>query len=169
MTDRSGGSGARDALGRWLPADSRGVAPVVGKALEAGLVVAYVSLLTSALFGGVVPDYRTAAGDAVADRTVAAAAQRVQQAVPPDATAVRATARVAIPDAIRGTAYEVVVRNRTLVVVHPHPGVAARARLALPAAVASVDGRWDSTERALVSVRSAPGGLAVRLHSEGSS
>ncbi len=170
MTDPDGSSGrCPSASSPRAPGDSRAVAPVVGKALEAGLVVAYVSLLTSALFGGVVPDYRTAAGDAVADRTVAAAAQRVQQAVPPDATTARATVRASIPETIRGTAYGVVVRNRTLVVDHPHPAVAARARLALPAAVVSVDGRWQSTRPAVVTVRSVPGGLAVHLHSGGAS
>lgn len=148
-------------------ADARAVAPVVGKVLEAGLVVVYVGLVTSALFGGVVPDYRSAAGDAVADRTAAAAAQHVQQAVPPNASAVRVRTRVHIPSTIRGTAYDVAVRDRTLVVDHPHPAVAAEVPLALPASVVAVRGRWHSTRPAVVSVRSVPGGLVVRLHAGG--
>lgn len=148
-------------------ADDRAVAPVVGKAMEAGLVVLYVGLVTSALFGGVVPGYRTAAGDAVAERTVAAAAQRIQQSVPPNATGVRVQVRVRVPETIRTRAYDVAVRNRTLVVDHPHPGVDAGARLALPEAVVSASGRWDSTEPAVVVVRSVPGGLAVRLRQGG--
>lgn len=148
-------------------ADARAVAPVVGKVLEVGLVLAYVGLVTSTLFGGVVPDYRSAAGDAVADRTAAAAAQRIQQAVPPNATAVRARARVRLPTTIRGRPYDVVVRNRTLVVDHPHPAVAAEVRLALPAAVVSVRGRWHSGRPAAVVVRSVSDGLAVRLRSGG--
>lgn len=158
---------APDAVGVPGDAGTRAVAPAVGKVLELGLVVVYVGLLATALFGGVVPDYRTATGDAVAERTAAAAAQRVQQAVPPRGRAVRARVRVRIPATIRGSGYDVAVRNRTLVVDHPHPAVVAEARMALPPAVVSVDGRWRSTRPAVVAVRSVPGGLAVRLRPGG--
>lgn len=146
----------------------RALAPVVGKAMETGLVVLYLGLVTTALFGGAVPDYRTAAADDVADRTLATAAQRVQQAVPPNASAVRARARVDLPDAIRGQAYEVRAEDRTLVLDHPHPDVGARARLALPASVVDVSGRWTSAEPAVVDVRGRPDGVAVRLRRGGS-
>lgn len=147
----------------------RAVAPVVGKALETGLVVLYLGLVTTALFGGAVPEYRTAAADDVADRTLATATQRVQQTVPPNATEVRARTRVDLPDTVRGQSYEVRVEGRQLVLDHPDPDVGARARLALPAPVVDVSGRWTSTEPAVVDVRGRPDGVAVRLRRGGSS
>lgn len=146
-----------------LPADQRGVAPVVGKVLEVGLVVLFVGAVTAALYGGVVPDYRTAAGDEVADRVVASGSQQVQAAVPPNRSNVRSVTEVDVPETVRGRAYEVVVRNRTLVLDHPDPDVSARARLALPDSVVQVSGSWSSHERAWVVVERVPGGLAVRL------
>lgn len=167
MADRGGRRAARrstrpagGAAGRGR---DRGVSAVVGKTLEIGLLTLFVAGVTASLYGGVVPSARTTAGDAVAERAVAAAAQRVQQAVPPNATALSARVGVALPRTIRGAAYEVRARNRTLVLAHPHPGVGARARLALPPSVVSVDGAWRSTEPAVVVVRAEGDGLAVRL------
>lgn len=148
-------------------ADDRAASAVVGKALEAGLVVLYVGLVTSALLGGVVPGYRTAAGEAVAERTLAAASQRVQQAVPPGATAAGARVRVSLPDTIRGRAYEVRASDRTLVLVHPVPAVGTSARPALPSSVVALAGRWESTAPAAVVVHPAGDGLVVELVSGG--
>lgn len=141
----------------------RAVSPVVGKALEAGLVVLFIGLVTATLFGSVVPGYRTTAGAEVGERTLATAAQRVQQAVPPNATAASATLAVDLPDTIRGTAYRVRVENRSLVLDHPHPAVGGRSRPALPPSVVSVSGEWASGERTVVRVETADGGLAVTL------
>lgn len=145
----------------------RAVSPVVGKAMEAGLVVLYIGLVTTALYGGVVPDYRTATGDELADRTLAATAQRVQQAVPPDATLVRASHRVDLPRTIAGEAYEIRADGAALVLVHPDPAIGGRSRLALPAAVVDVRGSWGSRQPAVVRVESVEGGLAVRLEAGG--
>jgi len=141
----------------------RAAAPVVGKVLEVGLVVLFVGAVTATLYGGVVPDFRAAAGDEVADRTVAAAAQRVQAAVPPNGTAVGARAEVTLPETIESRSYRIVVRGRTLVLEHPNPDVAASARLALPESVVNVSGSWDSQRRAWIVVERTSGGLAVRL------
>jgi hypothetical protein len=143
--------------------DERGVAPVTGKALEAAIVVLYIGLLTTALYGGVVPDYRTEAGQAVAERALAAATERVQQAIPPEARRVRVRHEVSLPDAVRGSAYEVRAEGRWLVLDHPHPEVGARARLALPSRVARVEGKWHSDDPTFVTVRDAEAGLVVRL------
>jgi hypothetical protein len=145
----------------------RGAAPVVGKALEAGLVVLYVGLLTSALYGHAVPDYRTTAGDEVAERALSAASHRAQAAVPPNATRVDARMRVGLPETIRGRTYEVRAVNRSLVLDHPHPGVGATRRLALPDAVGRVQGSWHSAEPAVVRVTTENGTLVVTL-AEGS-
>lgn len=143
--------------------DERGVTPVVGKTLEAGLVVLFIALLTTALFGGAVPQYRAAAGDAVADRTLAAAGERVQQAVPAVSREVSVRLRVALPETIRGAGYEVRTEGRTLVLDHPDAAIGGRVPLALPGSVARVEGSWSSTDEAVVRVESRPGGLVVRL------
>lgn len=141
----------------------RAQATVVGKALEVGLVVLYVGLLTTTLYGVVVPTYQAAAGESVADRTLATAAERIQQTVPPSARSVDARRTVALPATIAGAAYEIRVVDRTLVLDHPNEAIDSRLRLALPSTVDRVEGRWTSGEPARVRVSDGPNGLVVRL------
>ncbi|MFB6169981.1 MAG: hypothetical protein ABEJ06_02435 [Haloarculaceae archaeon] len=136
---------------------------VVGKVLEAGLVVLYIGLVTTALFGGVVPGYRATAGDAVADRTLATAAERIQQAVPSAGRSVSVDHRLALPGTIAGAAYRIEAHDRTLYLVHPNPAIDGRTRLALSPAVVSVRGRWESGASTRIVVERVPDGLAVRL------
>lgn len=143
-------------------ATTRGVAPVVGKALEIGVVLAYVGLLAGALYGGVVPDARAASDDAVAERALAAATERVRAAVPAVGTGT-ARATVPLPDRIGGEPYVVVPDGGRLVLEHPDPAVDARVALLLPERVVRVTGRWESTARTVVRVRSTEAGLVVRL------
>ncbi|MFC4405340.1 DUF7266 family protein [Haloarchaeobius iranensis] len=144
--------------------DRRGVSPVVGKALEISVVVLYIGLLSTTLYGGVVPDFRSAAGDELADRTLAGATQEVEDAVPPGtATAVDVRRRVELPRTIRGEPYHVRTDGRTLVLDHPDPNVAGETTLAVPAAVAQVEGSWSSTAEAFVVVEGTDAGLVVRL------
>ncbi len=154
-------SGPADRARRFARAD-RAVSPTVGKALELGVVVLYVSLLVTALYGGVVPTYRTAAGDELADRTLAAAADRIEAAVPSDATRVRRTVRLDAPETLRGAGYYLRVRNRTLALDHPDPAVGGRTRLALPDD-AVVSGNVSSRDDPAVRVRGDPAGTTVRL------
>lgn len=142
----------------------RGATPVVGKVLELGIVLLYVTLLTTTLYGTVLPGYRATAGGEVAERTVALAAERVQQAVPPPAVDARSTLTVDLPATVAGAAYRIRVDGRRLVLEHPD-GLGARARLALPERVVRVTGSWDSGEDTVVRVRSVEGGLSVRLES----
>ena len=141
----------------------RGLAPVVGKTLEIGLVLLFISGLSTALFGGVVPDYRTVAGDEVAERTVVAAAERVDAAVPPMAWTARVERRVPLPDTIRGAAYRISAEERLLVLEHPARGIDATARLAFPSRVVSVEGTWHSGADTAVVVRTAADGVRVEL------
>ena len=156
MTDRHDDRASRS--GR-----DRAVSATTSKVLEIALVVLYVGLLSTALYAGAVPGYRSVAGDAVAERTLATASQRVQQAVPPNGSHVEATVRVDLPDAIRGRAYDVEVEGRRLVLDHPNPDVRAASRLALPESVVEVTGTWSSTRPARVVVRGTSRGLVVRL------
>ncbi|WP_276300188.1 DUF7266 family protein [Halorussus lipolyticus] len=145
--------------------DTRAVSPVVGKAMEASIVVLYVGVLTATLYGGVVPEYRTAAGAEVGERVLAQSAERVQQAVPTETRAVRVRAEVSLPRTIRGETYAIRTENRTLVLDHPEDRVGGRVTLALPETVESVAGEWSSRDPAVVAVRNSEEGLEVRLES----
>lgn len=143
----------------------RALAPVVGKAMEAALVVLFLGLLTTTLYGGVVPDYRDAAGREVGERTLSLSAQRIQQAVPPATTAASARYRVDLPRKIRGRAYRVETSGRRLVLSHPSPEVEGETPLVLPEAVQGVSGSWSSRGRPVVHVTTTGEGLVVRLDS----
>lgn len=143
--------------------DDRAATPAVGKALEAGLVVLYVGLLTTTLFGGYVPDYRSAAGDELADRTLATASHQVRAAVPPAARAAQVHARVDLPDTIKGSSYRIRADGRSLVLDHPDPGVGGRTQLALPDRVDDLGGTWHSQQPAAVQVGGTGGDLSVHL------
>jgi hypothetical protein len=166
MADRPGrvARGLCDAL----RADDRGLSPVVGKTLELGLVVLYLAFVTTALYGGVVPDYRTAAGASVADRTLASGAERIEAAIPPNASHVVAERRVSLPTTIRGEQYRVEATNRTAIALrHPNPEIGGRARLVLPGSVVSVAGTWRSGSPAVVTVSRNATGLVVELGAAG--
>ncbi|MFB6123064.1 MAG: hypothetical protein ABEJ78_06370 [Haloferacaceae archaeon] len=141
----------------------RAVAPVVGKLLEAGLVVLFVVLLTTVLYGGVVPSYRAAAGAELGDRTLVAAAERVESAVPEVGDAVSVELRVDLPETLRGRAYSIRVRENALVLDHPHPRIGGAVRLDLPSRVVRVEGGWESSRPASVAVRGSGNGLRVTL------
>lgn len=147
---------------------ARAVSPVVGKALEAALVVLYLGLVTTTLYGGVVPDYRAAAGAEVGERTLSAAANEVERAVPPAARSVTVEVHVDLTRTIAGDRYAVRVERAdggvvALVLDHADPAVGGRARLSLPAHVVSVRGAWESTADPVLRVRSVAGGVEVVL------
>lgn len=147
--------------------DARGLTPVVGKTLEIGLATLLIAGTVTALYGGVVPEYRTLAGSETAERTLAGIGERVERAVPPAARHVRMDRRVPTPATIRGRAYRVVATDDGLRLVHPHPAVGAETPLLLPDRVTRVRGEWQSTERTRVVVRTTDTGVAVRLVSGG--
>jgi hypothetical protein len=143
----------------------RAMSPIVGKALEAGLVVLFVGLLTAVLFGNAVPAYRMAAGGELAERTVAGAADRVEASVPPPAHDATVHRRVDLPGTIAGASYRIRVEGRRLVLDHPNPGIEASTRLALPVRVETVRGTWESGGDPSLTVRSDDAGLVVVLRS----
>lgn len=141
----------------------RGVSPVVGKTLEVSVVLLYIALLTTTLYGGVVPDYRTAAASDVAERTTVAAAERIQQAVPPNATQVSARYEVSIPETIRGRTFEIRASGNAVTLDHPRPGVDVSVPVAFPGHVVSFSGDWQSDRRSFVVVEGNRSGVDVRL------
>ncbi|RDZ41382.1 hypothetical protein C5B89_05370 [Haloferax sp. Atlit-47N] len=146
-------------------AAERAMVPVVGKALEAAIVVLFIGLLTTVLFGGVIPDHRAAVGHELADRTLAAATEQVETTAVVPESAVRGSRRVdaALPRAIRGDSYQIAyVPNATLatdpnvtapalVLDHPNDAFDRRLPVTLPDSV-SVSGAWDSGNDCVVRV-----------------
>ena len=82
--------------------------PIVAKAIEAGIVVVFIGVLTTGLYAGVVPDYRSATAADVGDRTVVAAGNEVERAVPPNAEHVHVETSVDLPKTIRSERYRLV-------------------------------------------------------------
>lgn len=146
-----------------LPTDRRAAVPAVSKAMEVAIVLLFVGAMTTALYGGAVPSYRDAAGAEVADRTVAAAALRVEAAIPPPVSTVRVVHRVPLPTTIRGAAYTIAATDGVLVLDHPDPHIDALTPLTFPDRVVRVTGRWESGAETVVVVRGVPEGLVVRL------
>lgn len=155
--------GCKQNFGDRFHGDARAGSAVVGKALEAAIVVLYIGLLTSTLYAGAIPEYRTAAGQEVADRTLADASADIRNAVPPNASSMNATARIDLPSTIRGEAYAIRVDGRQLVLDHPHDAVGGRTPLALPGTVESIDGRWESRDTAVLRIRGGADVVDVRL------
>lgn len=145
--------------------DDRANSAVVGKALEAALVIMFVGLLSSTLFGGVVPDYRSAGATEIGDRVLAKSAHRIQQAVPANAIVVETQLQVDLPRTIRSRAYRIHANETSITLDHPHQAISQSVSLALPNTVVRVEGNWTSRDSAYISVESVPGGLAVELHS----
>lgn len=141
----------------------RGLAPVVGKGLEALIVLLYVASLVATLHGGVLPEYRTAAAAEVSDRTLATAADRIEASVPRRASVVDVTRSVTLPDTIDRATYRVRAVDGVLVLDHPDPTLSGRVPLALPERVVAVEGAWESDDRAVVRVRGTGGRVRVIL------
>jgi len=141
----------------------RALAPVVGKGLEALIVLLYIASLVATLHGGVLPEYRTTAAAEVSDRTLSTAADRIEAAVPRRASAVDVTRTVALPDTIDRATYRVRAANGALVLDHPDPALSGRVPLALPERVVTVEGTWESDDRTVVRVRGGGGRVRVIL------
>ena len=140
----------------------RGLTGPVGKSLEVAIVVLFIGLLSTTLFGGVVPEYRSAAGTEVGERVLALSAERIQQTVPPSVAGATARHRVDLPRTIRGKSYQIRTEGRTLVLDHPHPAVGGQTPVALPAS-ATLSGSWESHGDPAVVVRETQDGPTVRL------
>lgn len=146
--------------------DDRAAAPVVGKALEIAVLVVFVGVVSAALFGSVVPTYRTAAGAEVADRTLVAVAGQVDTAAVVTDSVVERRVAVSMPRTIRGSAYVVRAANATqtptLVLDHPHAGVGGSVPLSVPPET-RVNGSLRSTSGSTVVVTQEGGRVEVVL------
>lgn len=141
----------------------RAVTPAVGKSLELGIVVLFVGFLTTVLLGGVVPEYRSAAGSELGERVLATASQEIERSIPPASGSVDASRSVELPPTIAGSDYELRVDGRWLVLDHPDPDIDGRVRLVLPRRVDRVEGYWQSGGGATVHVSNGADGPVVEL------
>jgi hypothetical protein len=137
----------------------------VGKTLELGVGVLFVALLTTTFFGGVAPDYRATVGTELGDRTLVAAAERTEAAVPSDGV-VRVDRRVALrlPETIHGDPYRIVAEQAggepILTLRHPDDRIGGRLRLSVPGDVVG-NGSVTSTSPSWIRVVEGDGG---RIH-----
>lgn len=143
--------------------DSRGLTTVVEKLLGLGIVVLYIGLLATTLYGGVVPEYQSTVGTELGERTLTQAAARVEQAVPPRTRVVSARVRVDLPATIDGAAYTIRTNRTELVLDHPDPQVGGRVRPVLPDRVQRFNGTWESGEQTVVTVAGGTDNVTVRL------
>jgi len=174
------GSTERTAASRTNTLD-RGLSPVVGKTLELGVGVLFVALLTTTLFGGLAPDYRDAVGAELGERTLVAAAERTEAAVPDgdvidhaDSVGVEGTrferrVSLRLPTSIRDDPYRIAADSTAdgsaVALVHPDPRIGGRVRLAIPDSL-TVSGSVSSESLSWIHVTATGDHLAVRLADE---
>lgn len=143
--------------------DNRGLSTVVEKLLSLSIVLLYITLLTTVLYGGTVPAYRGAVGAELGERTLAEATARIEQTVPPAGRSVTANRRVSLPATIDGAAYEIRAEDERVVLDHPDPDIGGQTRPVLPARVDTLTGTWQSGGEMVITVSGARGDLTVRL------
>jgi len=136
--------------------DSRGVSPIVGKLLVAGLTVLYVTSVAGLFVGGLVPEYRTATGQELGERVLATAAGQVETAYPATDERVDTRTRADLPSTIRGEQYDIRHRNGTLLLDHPDERLEARTALTLPPSTTVRNGTWHSGGQFVVRVTGPP-------------
>lgn len=143
--------------------DNRGLSTVVEKLLSLSIVMLYITLLTTVLYGGSVPAYRGAVGAELGERALAEATAEIERAIPPRGRDVAATRRVDIPATIDGAGYRIRANGTHLSLDHPDDGVGGTARPVLPDRVGNVTGTWESGAETVVTVTGSRGNLTVTL------
>jgi hypothetical protein len=133
----------------------RGVTPVVSKTLAIGLVVLYITGMTTILLGGVVPDYERRAGDELGERVLATVAGEIEQTPPGVDGRLDTQTTVEVPATIANAGYTLVLSNQTgrLVLDHPDPAITAETRLSLPSNVTIENATVDSGTPLQIRVR----------------
>ena len=143
--------------------DNRGLSTVVEKLLSLSVVMLYITLLTTVLYGGSLPAYRGAVGEQLGERTLAEATAEVERAVPPPGRDVAASRRVDVPATIDGAGYRIRANGTHLLLDHPDDEVGGHARPAVPGRVTNVTGEWESGGDTVVTVGGSRDNVTVRL------
>lgn len=137
---------------RNLRTDERGVTPAVSKTLAIGIALLYIGGMTTLLFGSVVPGYQSAAGDELAERTLATAAGEIEQSVPEADGTVEQTQTIELPDRIDDERFTLELSGRQLVLEHPDREIGGETRLSLPENTFVKDSSWRSGDDLEISV-----------------
>lgn len=124
--------------------DERAMTPVVGKTLAIGIVLLYITGMTTILLGGTVPEYRTNAGSELGDRVLATAGGSIEQSVSEANGTVEANHTVDLPPSVRQHSYELKLADDRLRLRHPNPEIGGEIRLSLPPTLTVENGTWRS-------------------------
>jgi len=124
--------------------------------------VLVIALLTSTLYGSVIPEYRADAGVELADTALASALSTTETTVPPPGASVSVSTQVRLPTTIRGSTYEIVANGTRLELQHPHHRIGRTVPLSVPSRVVAVTGTWRSTKPFVVTATG--NRSAVTLH-----
>lgn len=143
--------------------NNRGLSTVVEKLLSLGIVLLYITLLTTVLYGGTVPAYRGAVGAELGERTLSESTARIEQTVPPAGRSVTASRRVSLPATIDGATYEIRADGERIVLDHPDPDIGGQTKPVLPSRVDTLSGTWQSGGEMVITVSGSRGDLTVRL------
>lgn len=143
--------------------DNRGVSTVVEKLLSLSIVLLYITLLTTVLYGGTIPSYRGAVGAELGERTLSESTARIEQTVPPAGRSVTASRRVSLPATIDGATYEIRADGGRIVLDHPDPDIGGQTNPVLPSRVETLTGAWQSGGEMSITVSGSRGDLTVRL------
>lgn len=146
---------------------TRGMTPVVGKTLAIGLAVLYVAGMTTALLGGVVPEYETRAGTELGERVLATAVGEIENAPRAVDGDLETWTAVELPETIANSGYSLVVSNGTdrLALDHSNPAIGRETRLSLPPNVTLQNGtvRGGTVH---ITVSGPPANRTIALHDE---
>ena len=127
---------------RTVGRDERAMSPVIEKSVAATITLLYVGSIMGLLYGGVVPGYESTTASELGERTLATAAEHVEQAPPQTGGDLEGTKTVDLPSTIQNTNYELVLSNGTLTL--DHPTVELETTLSLGDGVTTTNSTWQS-------------------------
>lgn len=143
--------------------DNRAVSPVVEKTLATTIVVLYIGAMTTLFVGGIVPDYRGATGQEIAERTHATVLAEIETTIPETEARTTAQTRLEVPATIRATGYDLVLDGGELRLEHPADSIGVRSRVWTPDDVTIADSRVDSGADLLIVLEGAGGDRTLTL------
>lgn len=146
--------------------DNRAASTVVGKLLSLAIVLLYITLLTTVLYGHNIPAYRDTVGTELGERTLAETTARVEQAVPPAGQSATVSRRVKLPATINGAAYDIRIDGDAMVLSHPDDEIGARTHPVLPDRVTTLTGTWHSGGRLVITATGSGDAITVRIGEE---
>ncbi|SNR53269.1 hypothetical protein SAMN06264855_11314 [Halorubrum vacuolatum] len=139
---------------------------MIAKSIEAAVVILFIGVVTSGLYAGVIPEYRSVTAAEVGDRTLATAGHEIERAVPPKQGGTvleqRTERRVSLPATIRAEPYHIVPDEGAsrIELRHPHRSIGGSRALSLPEHVVEIRGELPGGEGWIV-VTTAPEGDGV--------